>query len=53
MEAQAELGIDVITDGEVDRGAYYIHIMNNIQVYFNLPMVIPTYIRNTCMREKV
>ena len=40
MEAQAELGIDVITDGEVDRGAYYIHIMNNIQVYFNLMVLL-------------
>ena len=32
MKTQHELGIDVITDGEMDRGAYYIHIMNNIKV---------------------
>jgi len=31
METQNELGIDVLTDGEIDRGAYYIHIMNNIK----------------------
>ena len=24
------LGLDVITDGEVERGAYYMHIMRNI-----------------------
>jgi len=28
---QVSLGIDVVTDGEVDRGTYYMHIMKNIQ----------------------
>ncbi len=36
MKTQHDLGIDVITDGEMDRGAYYIHIMNNIKVCLNL-----------------
>jgi len=31
MDGQIDLGIDVITDGEVERGAYYMHIMSNIQ----------------------
>ena len=31
MEEQIKLGVDVITDGEVERGAYYMHIMRNIQ----------------------
>ena len=31
MEEQIRLGVDVITDGEVERGAYYMHIMRNIQ----------------------
>ena len=25
-------GIDVVSDGEMDRGAYYLHIMSNIKV---------------------
>jgi len=31
IKEQIDLGIDVVTDGEVERGAYYIHVMNNIQ----------------------
>jgi len=31
IEEQVVLGINVVTDGEMERGAYYIHIMNNIQ----------------------
>ena len=31
MEEQIRLGVDVITDGEVERGAYYMHIMRNIE----------------------
>jgi len=31
MGKQVKLGLDVITDGEVERGTYYIHVMNNIQ----------------------
>jgi len=30
IEEQVALGIDVVTDGEMERGAYYIHVMNNI-----------------------
>ena len=39
MRTQHDLGIDVITDGEMDRGAYYIHIMNNIKVCLQLATV--------------
>ena len=31
IEEQIRLGLDVITDGEVERGAYYMHIMRNIE----------------------
>ena len=31
IEEQVALGINVVTDGEMERGAYYIHIMNNIK----------------------
>jgi len=31
VDEQISLGIDVITDGEMERGAYYMHLMNNIQ----------------------
>jgi|ERR1711872_253241 len=31
IDEQVAAGIDVITDGEMERGAYYIHVMNNIQ----------------------
>ena len=44
MAKQHDLGVDVITDGEVDRGAYYIHIMNNIKVK-------STYIQRFCIRR--
>jgi len=28
---QVSLGLDVITDGEMERGAYYVHVMHNIK----------------------
>jgi len=31
IDEQVAAGINVITDGEMERGAYYIHVMNNIQ----------------------
>jgi len=31
IDDQTNLGIDVITDGEIERVAYYMHIMSNIQ----------------------
>eukprot|EP00092_Neocalanus_flemingeri_P014367 GFUD01015498.1.p1 GENE.GFUD01015498.1~~GFUD01015498.1.p1 ORF type:complete len:363 (+),score=97.23 GFUD01015498.1:148-1236(+) len=31
IDEQVALGIDVVTDGEMERGAYYIHVMNNIK----------------------
>lgn len=31
LDEQADLGVEVVTDGEMERGAYYIHLMNNIQ----------------------
>jgi len=31
IDEQVALGIDVVTNGEMERGAYYIHIMNNIK----------------------
>jgi 5-methyltetrahydropteroyltriglutamate--homocysteine methyltransferase len=31
IDEQVALGIDVVTDGEMERNAYYIHVMNNIK----------------------
>jgi len=31
IDDQVALGIDVVTNGEMERGTYYIHIMNNIK----------------------
>jgi len=31
IDEQINIGIDVITDGEVERGSYYVHVMRNIQ----------------------
>jgi len=30
LKAQADLGLDVVTDGEMERGAYYMQVMSNI-----------------------
>merc|ERR1719228_1316123 len=31
LKEQADLGIEVVTDGEMERGAYYMQVMSNIK----------------------
>ena len=41
IDEQVALGIDVVTDGEMERGAYYIHVMNTTHtcIYGNLLLI--------------
>ena len=46
IDEQVKLGIDVITDGEIDRGTYYLHLMKNIKVGRQGHLYHPHLIKN-------